>query len=503
VKTKKLISFLLLSVILTIVSCKENIEFIPFNVHNSVSDREIIQINKVFNSDTVIDVFDDKKMIFGIDISAKTKLNNDESFIKVILLDNSEKQHLIYEANRFFSEDSVSGVEKFSDETAILNAVTPKSIKLLIKNAQIEIEEVRIYTSFKDDSKLITNLKDDVKSIHDSIKLQNIRAYIKKNNLKWKADHTSLSMMRYEERLNFLGEILFPPGLEFYSGGIFQSIVNLPKAEVTKMVPEWTWRNRHGIDWTTPIRQQGECGSCWIFGNMGATEALVNLYFNKKIDLDLSEQNVLSCTDIPWGGCHFGIPSVALNYLTDHGTVDEESYPYLSKIEECDVPKDPKEHIKISGFKHFSTLIPGVEERLKKTIINYGPVGECVYYSPKLKDQVHVMTNLGWYTDDDGHTVWIFKSSWGTEWGDKGYMHTKLLFPLQSGFIYHQETPIESLIVEREVNCTDNDGDGYYFWGIGEKPANCPPCPDEADCDDSDPKLGPMDEYGYCTPINQ
>lgn len=54
---------------------------------------------------------------------------------------------------------------------------------------------------------------------------------------------------------------------------------------------------------------------------------------------------------------------------------------------------------------------------------------------------------------------------------------------------------------DADIVCEDRDGDGYYYWGIGPKPATCP-CwaPNEPDGDDSNPYLGPMDEYGNCTP---
>ena len=53
-----------------------------------------------------------------------------------------------------------------------------------------------------------------------------------------------------------------------------------------------------------------------------------------------------------------------------------------------------------------------------------------------------------------------------------------------------------------DIICEDKDGDGYYYWGIGPKPATCPACaPDEPDGDDSNPNLGPMDEYGNCAAI--
>ena len=64
---------------------------------------------------------------------------------------------------------------------------------------------------------------------------------------------------------------------------------------------------------------------------------------------------------------------------------------------------------------------------------------------------------------------------------------------------YYAEVPVYSnVLTDQDIVCEDADGDGYYYWGIGQKPANCPYwVPDTPDGDDSNINLGSMDEYGH------
>jgi hypothetical protein len=102
-----------------------------------------------------------------------------------------------------------------------------------------------------------------------------------------------------------------------------------------------------------------------------------------------------------------------------------------------------------------------------------------------------------------GKTYWIFKNSYGENSRRNGYMY--VLFNNYSNMVtpYYIKTPLTSkLYSDEDIVCADNDGDGYYYWGIGKRPSNLPSwVPKERDGDDSNALYGPSN-YGHLTDLN-
>ena len=457
--------------------------------------------------------FKPNETLFSLTINASIKLNGYKSLARVILETERGEELLVMESYFIMSGDEELAVSNYGEETAVLNGIIPKQIKIQLEDASISLESISYSNSYQNrikdaDFALISELK---KKKQDSLKIERISNEIKKLGYSWSASETSVSRLTYQKKMNMLGNPLpNMRGFEYYSGGVFD--MTEPKKMKSALIQTGTcnviesfdWRSRHGQNnnWMTPVRNQNPWNTCSVFAATGATEAFVNLYFNQHLNLDLAELKPIKC--IQGGG---GAPNT-LDYYTNSGAVLESCAPYNpDNPQTCDeICPNPTERIKIGGriYLRDVAVYPFTEEGFKKMLIKYGPLSSGFQKDTTgifPEGATHEMTLVGFYTrSSDGATVWTFKNSWGENWGeDGGYVDlTENISDLRGG--YAPLPPVTSLIyTESNRICSDSDGDGYYNWGIGTKPSTCPSCPNEEDGDDSNSGLGPINDYGYCT----
>jgi C1A family cysteine protease len=177
------------------------------------------------------------------------------------------------------------------------------------------------------------------------------------------------------------------------------------------------------MGYTTAIRNQGSCGSCWAFGTLAAFEG--NLKKNG-ITTDLSEQWLVSCNNEGWG-CNGGF--FAQDYMISPGAVLESCYPYTATDSTC-MTGCPFVYTATDAGKTGDDV-----SSIKWGIVNYGAIGVAVYVNSAFqaytsgtfngcddKSCNHAVMVCGWDDSKGASGAWYMKNSWGTGWGENGYM---------------------------------------------------------------------------------
>ena len=177
----------------------------------------------------------------------------------------------------------------------------------------------------------------------------------------------------------------------------------------------------------TSIKDQGSCGSCWAFAAVGLLESMI--LKNDSIEVDLSEQYMLSCNPWDWG-CNGGYwPN---DMLADPGAALESCFPYVAAEVPCISCPTPFQ-IQSWSFVTQDNVVPDTA-LIKQAIYTYGAVQAGVYVDNwfqfytggvfnrcknKVKWSNHAIILCGW---DDARGAWLLKNSWGTGWGENGFM---------------------------------------------------------------------------------
>jgi len=265
----------------------------------------------------------------------------------------------------------------------------------------------------------------DADTTTTSENLEKIQKAIEEKGAKWTADETSVSGLSIEEKKMLCGAKIGP---------IPRDAIEISPPEVSMPIGTFDWRNKNGQNWMTPVKSQGPCGSCWIFGSTSAFEAQINIDAgDPTIDFDSSEQHILSCSG--GGDCDGGSPFLALAYIRDSGVPDERCFPYQADDTIPCGNTCPDWHGRACTCEWIGVPTSHTTESYKAILQEYGPMvvvlnvsEDLFYYTGGIYEPVWTSEEFGWanhcvtlvgYNDTGGY--WIIKNSWGPGWGEGGY----------------------------------------------------------------------------------
>eukprot|EP00054_Salpingoeca_dolichothecata_P003024 m.24929 g.24929 ORF g.24929 m.24929 type:complete len:454 (-) comp13482_c0_seq2:216-1577(-) len=215
---------------------------------------------------------------------------------------------------------------------------------------------------------------------------------------------------------------------------------------------DFDWRKKDGVNFVSPVRDQGQCGSCYSFGSTAALEARVRIVSNNSVQTIFSPQAIVSCSEYSQG-CAGGFPYLVYKYSQDFGLVEESCFPYEGKDPSMGGPtcakkcKSPTTNFRSKEYKYVGNYYGNCSEvAMMQEIYDNGPIAISFEVQPDFmhyKSGVyngctnppkhtgvnyfeltnHVVAIVGWGVDNSGVKYWTVKNSWSANWGMDGFFH--------------------------------------------------------------------------------
>ncbi|CAF0760663.1 unnamed protein product [Adineta steineri] len=267
-----------------------------------------------------------------------------------------------------------------------------------------------------------------------------VRRAVWENNSKIIGEHNlqaNLGVYTYRLGMNQYGDLTVNEFVQKYTGfkGKMKTKDNqvrevLVSNSAASLPDSVDWRNQSVVE---VVKDQGVCGSCWAFSAAGAIESAYAIKTGTLVSL--SEQQLVDCSGGEGNeGCNDGWMDNGFVYVINAGGIEtESSYPYKAAEQTCMFNATDI----VVQVCDFVDIASGDEAVLQQAVATIGPISVAidethssfqfyqsgVYNEPACSQTIlsHAVLLIG-YGTDGGDDYWLVKNSWGTSWGEQGYM---------------------------------------------------------------------------------
>ena len=248
----------------------------------------------------------------------------------------------------------------------------------------------------------------------NAVDLSEVKEAIRGHGARWVAGKTKISELPERLRKARLGLL----------SSIRDGELSEPPFSAVELPSSFDWRDQNAV---TPVKDQGDCGSCWAFASIAALESLSIIETGASAP-DYSEQFPVSY-NLTNAGCNGGRMDSVAKFYKRIGTVFDACLPYRGDDRKFPFPCSgwQDDVAGIDKWKFVARTVNALKTAVYENpiAVGYYVYSDFTYYESGVYEYVsgklfggHAVLIVGW---DDLEECFIVKNSWGEDWGEDGY----------------------------------------------------------------------------------